>query len=201
MNNLPISLVNNPKYGKCIRKLIKIDSSITTNELNTLQKLNSPYYPKIYDFKIKENNYLIFEEFIGYPTLEVTKEKYYHNENECLNLLKELIIALEIIWQENITHPDLKLNNISINESNKPIILNLIKNKPKSSKNDNIHSLGIIIYELFYGQTLSDNFNKNNLKPSNFFNKTILKLLNNNSFINSQKLLNDIDKYFKQNIR
>ena len=176
MNKLVLSLVNNPKYCKCLKKRQDnlLDTSLIKKYVDVLQKLDSKYFPKIYKATIEEDSCLIFEEFIGYPTLEVTKEKYYNNEKECLELLKELINALKMIWKENLYHPNLVLKNIIIDErTNKPVIVNLITSKNNSSKKSNIKSLGFIIYQLYLGTCC-----KEDVKLSKSFKSIVSKLLN-----------------------
>lgn len=162
---------------------------------------------------------------------------YYDNEVECIKLLKELIIGLDFVWQKNVVHRDIKPANIIIRKSNnKPVILDLgiaknldsntvttggmwgtrgysspeqrFNNRDLFGKRSDMFSLGIVIYELFYGEIPFKNdyelafnscdFNKNNLEPSEEFKSIISKMLEKQPFKrykNALSILNDINKY------
>lgn len=162
---------------------------------------------------------------------------YYNNEIGCIKLLKDLVIGLEYVWDKNIVHRDIKPTNIIIRKSNnKPVILDLgiAKNLESSTiteggmwgtkgysspeqrfnkrdlfgKRSDMFSLGIVIYELFFGEIPfkgdydlafnSCDFNKNGLNPSEGFKNIISKLLEKQPFKrykNSIVLLNDLNKF------
>lgn len=237
-----VSLVNNSKFGKCIKKTQKNVDFISriNKEINIQKQLNCIYYPKIYYYDITEQNCLIYEEYIEGNDLTnyIGKDgKYYNNEIECVKLLKELVIGLEYVWSKNIVHRDIKPANIIIRKSNnKPVILDLgiAKNLESSTvteggmwgtkgysspeqrfnkrdlfgKRSDMFSLGIVIYELFFGEIPfngdyelafnSCDFNKNDLNPSDEFKNLISKMLEKQPFKrykNSTSILKDIDIY------
>lgn len=237
-----VSLVNNQKFGKCIKKVQKnIDFISRINkEINIQKQLNCIYYPKIYYSDITEKNCLVYEEYIEGNDLSdyIGKDgKYYNNEIECINLLKELVTGLEYVWSKDIVHRDIKPANIRIRKINsKPVILDLgiAKNLNSNTitegpmwgtrgysspeqrfnqrdllgKRSDMFSLGIVIYELFFGEIPfktdyelaynSCDFNKNGLKPSEEFKNIISKMLEKQPFKrykNSTSILKDINIY------
>lgn len=182
-----VSLVDNENYGGiCIKKVQKDVSYIARikKEINIQKTLNCIYFPKIYYAKIDENECLIYEEYIEGDDLTKCigkNSKFYNNEIECLNMLKELVIGLSHVWDKNVVHRDIKPANIIIRNSNlKPVILDLGIAKdldsnsitqggmwgtpgyssPEQSfnkrdlfgKKSDMFSLGVVIYELFYSE-------------------------------------------------
>lgn len=182
-----VSLVKNVNYGGlCIKKVQKDVSFIARikKEINIQKELNCIYFPKIYYTKIDESECLIYEEYIEGDDLTKyvgKNSKFYNNEKECLKILKELVIGLSYVWNQNIVHRDIKPANIIIRNSNlKPVILDLgiAKNLDSNSvtqggmwgtpgysspeqsfnkrdlfgKKSDMFSLGVVIYELFYSE-------------------------------------------------
>ncbi len=182
-----VLLVKNDSYGGlCIKKVQKDVSFIARikKEINIQKQLDCVYFPKIYYTKIDENECLVYEEYIEGDVLTkyVDKNsKFYNNENECLKLLKELVIGLSFVWAQNVVHRDIKPANIIIRNSNlKPVILDLgiAKNLDSNSvtqggmwgtpgysspeqsfnkrdlfgKKSDMFSLGVVIYELYYSE-------------------------------------------------
>ena len=111
-----VSLVKNENYGGlCIKKVQKDISFIARikKEINIQKELNCIYFPKIYYAKIDESECLIYEEYIEGDNLTKyvgKNSKFYNNENECLKMLKELVIGLSFVWKKNVVHRDKDYN-------------------------------------------------------------------------------------------
>lgn len=97
-------------------------------EVNIQNEFNSEYYPKIYFSEVNSDNILIYEEYIeGKDLWEILSGDniYKYNQRLCLELLLDLINALDLIWNRSIVHRDIKPNNIKIRSNGKPVILDL----------------------------------------------------------------------------
>lgn len=237
-----VSLVKNKAYGGlCIKKVQKDIAHIARikKEIDIQKKLDCEYFPKIYYAKIDESGCLIYEEYIEGEDLTKyvdKKSKFYNNENECLSILRDLVIGLSFVWDQNVVHRDIKPANIIIRKSNlKPVILDLgiAKDLDSSSitvggmwgtpgysspeqsfnkrdlfgKKSDMFSLGVVIYELFYSERpfkdayeaaiLPCDFCKNNLQPSEGFQKILTKLLEKmpyNRYRNANAIIQEIDQ-------
>ena len=235
-----VALVENKNYGKCIRKTRNANTSTAriNREVEIQNTFNCKYYPKIYFSEVNSNNILIYEEYIeGKDLLEIFKtDNFYKNdEHRCLNLLRELVIALKYIWEKDIVHRDLKPNNIIMRNNNEPVILDLGIAKILESgdnlttkmwftegyapieqfanqikvidKRTDFFSLGVIIYELFFGcrlfltnqEVISKNitFKLEGYNNSNEFDKILARLLEKliyNRYRKSEDILRDVEK-------
>ena len=121
---------SHPEYGIVILKKGKFDSCTALErvkrEVNFLQSIKSQYFPKNIDFLIDENskNFLIVEEFIESKKITDLRT-YFNSEEKIINLLKQLINGLKILWINNIVHRDLKPDNILIAKKYIPKIIDL----------------------------------------------------------------------------
>lgn len=183
-----VALVKNEKYGVCIRKTKKENTSTSriVREIEIQNKFNCEYYPKIYFSDINPDKLLIYEEYIQGKDLSCIfkSDNYYkNNEGECINLLKHLLLGLNYIWNESIVHRDLKPQNIIIKDDKKPVMLDLGIAKildgndsttlwftagyapieqfsgktGQIDKRTDFFSIGVIIYEMFFGERLFRN--------------------------------------------
>lgn len=126
--------INHPQYGNVALKIGTYKT--TTNqsgwdierierEIEILNKIDSPYYPKNYEFsKISNDRYIILEEFIESVPLSNSMNRF-QTPFQILALIKDLTIGLKIIWGFNIVHRDLKPDNILISKEGTPIIIDL----------------------------------------------------------------------------
>jgi serine/threonine protein kinase len=78
--------VDHPRYGKVALKIGYYNTPTTQDgwelerierEIDILKHIDSPYYPKNYDFqKISNNRYFILEEFVDSPPLAQCLDKF-----------------------------------------------------------------------------------------------------------------------------
>ena len=124
-----VFLINHLTYGRCVLKVgtYPQQSSLERiqREIKTLKEINSPYYPKIYEFSIIDpQRFIIFEEYEECKPLSSLLEKYQEQEM-AIRLLKELVNGLVILWGMQIVHRDLKPDNILITKSGQVKIIDL----------------------------------------------------------------------------
>ncbi len=124
-----VFLINHKDFGDCILKVGIYSRPQTleriTREVNTLRKIDSPFYPKNYEFQVLDDNrFLIFEQNIESVPLSSCLQNYTDPEN-ALFLLRELVLGLKIIWEKQIVHRDLKPDNILIKHDGHPVIIDL----------------------------------------------------------------------------
>ena len=205
-------------------------------EIEIQNKFNCEYYPKLYFSDINSDKMLIYEEYVeGKDLSDIFKgDNYYkNNETECINLLKHLLLGLNYIWNESIVHRDLKPQNIIIRENKIPVILDLgiakILDGSDSTtrvwfskgyapieqftgqtklidKRTDFFSIGVIIYEMFFGERLFNSneevinkeptFNLNGFNITKEFCNILRKLLGKRMFERYRKvndILTDID--------
>lgn len=83
-------------------------------EVMLLKEIDSVYYPKNYDFQVVSGDrFVILEEFIpSRPLSECLSE--YQNPEAVLDLIKHLVLGLNIIWELNTVHRDIKPDNVLI---------------------------------------------------------------------------------------
>jgi len=110
--------INHPKYGHCVLKIGCVPNGASLErilrEVQTLQKIDSKYYPKNYEFQILSNNrFFIVEEFLDGDPLSNHLSQFSDIKN-ALYLLRKMVEGLIVIWDMNIVHRDLKPNNIII---------------------------------------------------------------------------------------
>lgn len=111
------------KYGKygVVSGLERISREVTL-----LGELESHYYPKQFEFIVEplSSEFLIVEEKLNAVELSDVTGKF-STDGEILELLIELVTALDILWSRNVVHRDLKPQNILITPDCKPRIIDL----------------------------------------------------------------------------
>lgn len=94
-------------------------------EIGILQNIQSEYYPKNYKFeKFPDGRYIIIEEFIDSTPLSQCMDRF-QTPSAIMNLTKYLVTGLNIIWDKNFVHRDLKPDNILITPNGSPKIIDL----------------------------------------------------------------------------
>lgn len=86
-------------------------------EVNFLSTLDSIYFPKNYSsyFDMSSMTMTVIEEYIEGETLRHDMFKY-QTFDDIKELLNELINALEIVWNNNVVHRDLKPEKLLLDE-------------------------------------------------------------------------------------
>ena len=194
-------LDNNIYAMKVLRKKFLLDNNqlkYALSEIKILKKCSHPFIIKLhFSFQTPSNLYLIIDYCSKGNLSLLLQTKKRLNEKEIKFYLSELILSIEYLHNKNILYRDLKPENILISKDNhiklcdfglakendsfnfraKSFCGSLLYISPEmlckkgiNNKGD-IYSIGIIIYELFYGKTP---FNGNNI------NELINNILNNN---------------------
>lgn len=94
-------------------------------EVDILKDINSEYFPKQYQFyKPDESCFLIIEEWIEGSPLDSCMNRFY-DPKDAVSLTIKLIEGMEILWNKNVIHRDLKPQNILIRPNTTPVIVDL----------------------------------------------------------------------------
>lgn len=113
---------------KVVVKDAKINSTSSLQrmirEVNLLKQLDSPYFPKNYgsSFDVFTMTMTIIEEYIEGDTLRLKMDNY-QDWNSIKSWLNSMIDGLQIVWNMNIVHCDLKPENIIIKTDGSPCII------------------------------------------------------------------------------
>lgn len=124
-----VFLITHQSFERCILKvgIYPRPQSLEriAREVKTLREIDSPYYPKNFDFQVLDSNrFLILEQYIESTPLSSCLQEYIDPENT-LFLLRELVLGLMVIWNKQIVHRDLKPDNILIKDDGYPVIIDL----------------------------------------------------------------------------
>ena len=170
------------------------------NEIQILKKLEDPHVIKMIKMLKSANNiYLVYEFLNGGSLKGFLKERGNYSESEAFSLFKNIMKACRIFANENVIHNNLAPNNIFFHDnmvkiknfkaayfiSNKKNFQpgNLLYAAPeifyggKSNFKSDIFSLGLIFYEMIFGEL-----------PCN--SVSLLKQFYENNFINLEKISN-----------
>lgn len=110
------------KIGNC---KLPNGSERIEREVNILKDVNSAYFPKQYEFyKPDESCFLIIEELIEGDPLDSCMDRFY-DPKDAVSLLLKVIEGMEILWNRNVIHRDLKPQNILIRSDTTPVIIDL----------------------------------------------------------------------------
>lgn len=125
---------DHPVFGKIALKIGQYRSAQVPDgwdierierEIGILQQIDSEYYPKNYGFeKLPDGRYIIIEEYVDSTPLSRCMGRF-NTSASIMDLTKNLITGLNIIWDKNIVHRDLKPDNILITPNGFPKIIDL----------------------------------------------------------------------------
>lgn len=118
-----------PQYGAVVLKLGQIQYKTGLDrirrEVDLLKSIDSKYFPKNFEFHLKDDKkFLIIEEYIESKKINELWN-YYNSEEKLIELLRDLINGLKVLWDKNIIHRDLKPDNILISNNYEPKIIDL----------------------------------------------------------------------------
>ena len=124
-----VFIIQDPEHGKTVLKIGNFTNPQTLErirrEVMILRSLDSKYYPKVFKFSIiGKDRFLILEEFVECIPLSECLDSY-TDLKKALELLYEIIIGLNIIWEKQVVHRDIKPDNILITNSGSPKIIDL----------------------------------------------------------------------------
>jgi eukaryotic-like serine/threonine-protein kinase len=118
------------KYGTVVVKVGSFGSYASLErikrEVDCLKEIDSVYFPKNYEFNFDKDSkeFYAIEQYIESVNLTEIMA-YYNNEIRIIDLLKELVKGLRVLWDKNAVHRDLKPDNILITSDYKPVIIDL----------------------------------------------------------------------------
>ena len=121
--------VAHPTYGPTVLKLGASSSARVleriSREVDTLVDLDSPWYPKLYEFTVLNGRrFLILEERIDGGTLAENGDRFY-TPLAATQLMLDIATALNELWKRKIVHRDIKPHNIMITRDGQPRIIDL----------------------------------------------------------------------------
>lgn len=133
-------------------------------EAKNLNKLNNPDIVKVYSaFEENHTAYYVMEYIEGITLAKKIESKGKLNPHDAIHIMDQLCAAVDYIHSLNMTHYDLKPQNIMIRENNgKPVIIDFGLSKQYDHNGDATstmmfaHSAGYSGIEL-YGNSLTEN--------------------------------------------
>ena len=130
-----------PQWGRCVLKaseeLSAKQIAYLQKEIEILNSLTSPYYPKLHfnevftddpdsEERLRRRLFITIEEFIeSRPLSECCSE--HKSERDCIVLMQRLVKALSVLWnhKNKIIHRDIKPANILVKSDGDVVIIDL----------------------------------------------------------------------------
>jgi serine/threonine-protein kinase len=166
---------------KCALKLFHNYGKRDIRELEIYERfkhLNG--IPKILSIDEFNGDKVVFEEYIDGSSLQQVSQNYAESPEIIRDLIYKITSILEPIWNENMIHRDIKLNNIMIRGNGEPVVIDfgiaqdlegsvitthyiphswdfaspeqLLNQRDQIDYRSDFFSLGILAYVLYYQQ-------------------------------------------------
>lgn len=124
-----VFLISHDEFGQAVIKIGQGGSPVSLErikrEVSTLKSINSPYYPRVFEFTMfGDSSFVIIEEYVDSRPLSELLTAY-REPTKVLKLLENLVNGLSVLWDQKIVHRDLKPDNILITTDGTPRIIDL----------------------------------------------------------------------------
>ncbi len=121
--------ISHPQHGVCVLKVGAASSHQSLErirrEVKTLQEIQSEYYPRLLAYEEHSDfRFSIIEEYVNSIPLSQCL-KNFTAPLSLIRLTYEMTVGLNILWDKNIVHRDVKPDNVLICDGNKPRIIDL----------------------------------------------------------------------------
>lgn len=158
--------------------LKKEDEDLFINEIRFASAFNNAHIYKVYNVgKYEGRLFMVYEQMKGRTVKDILDERGHFGSNESINYMLQLFNAVKLIHSRDITHNDLKPDNIillhdgtiklvdfgiathtsdsgfkTLLASPQYVAPEVLKNKRYTVQSD-IYSLGIVLFEFLTGKT------------------------------------------------
>ena len=212
--------MNKINKNKCLCKLIKLanykDKKKLLQELEITITIHSQIENKnisnIIDcIKGKRNIYIFFDYIKGKTLYQYQKEKKTFNEKEIMKIIKEILEAIQYLYENSIILNDLKLENIILTDDSKILLGNLEKKNLLSNAKDETQleysykiialRLGLVICKLIDFQEFLGFLRQNNIKNPKENDLNLINEYVSNNILENENISNNLRNLIIQLLR
>lgn len=205
-----VKILNSDKTGDtCLANDTQLDKSVVikfispNNPLKQVQhsmRLSHPNIISVYETgEYKNQNYLVMEYVIGKPLSEFIEEGSVSTEFT-IDVGLQISDALAYAHSESVIHGNIASSNIIIDIDGRPRLSDFGLYSDKKNNQDDLCSLGTLLYEMLTGKSHSGAFSETKLRSDlgdvpDKLTTIILKLLSKNKTDNynaADELYNDL---------
>ena len=211
---------NKINQKKCLCKLISLKNY--KDKKNMLQELNSTIniHTKIKNDNISHiigcingttNIYIFFEYIKGKTLYQYHKEGEEFEEKEIMRIIKDVLKAIQYLYENSIILNDLKLENILLTDDGKILLGNLEKRNLLSYTQDENQlefsygiialRLGLVICKLVDSPDFLGFLKQNNIKNPKEKDLVLINEYVNNNILENKNLSNNLKNLIKQLLR